>query len=161
MRSIGLAVGWVLAAAVLGPLAFGLGYTGWLIASGERFWRADVLTVPLTVLATASFGIPSIIVGVPLFGPLLLLWAVIARRWALLETVGGVIAGTMSMGALAALLLFLLAQRDMRPLAPHGLAVLPEVLQAGGLVWLTLVLPRVVIPPLRPGAFAATRAHAV
>jgi hypothetical protein len=160
VRSLRLAVAWVFAAAVLGPLAYGIGVTAWLIASGEPFWRTDMLAIPTAVLSMASFGIPSLLVGVPLFAPLLVLWAVLARRWTPLESVGGVLAGTMGLAALGALLLFLSSERDPRPLAPHGLAALPEALQAGGLVWLALVLPRAIIPPLRVGAFARTREHA-
>lgn len=149
----------MLTAAVLGPLAYGIGAAGWLMASGNPFWRRDMLALPTVVASLASFGIPSLIVGLPLYAPLLLLWALIARRWARLDSAGGVFAGTVSLAALGALLLFVAAARDSRPLAPHGFAALSDALQWGGLVWLALVLPRLLIPRLRPGAFAATRGY--
>lgn len=152
-RSFRLAVAWIAAAAVFGPLAYALGVTGWLIASGEPFWRTNPLAIPTTVLAAASFGIPGLILGIPLLAPLLACWAVIARRWPRLDSVAGVLAGTMSLAALGAILLLLVSERDPRPLAPHGLAALRDSLRVGGVVWLALVLPRVLIPPLRVGAF--------
>ena len=155
-RSVSLAAAWVLAAAVLGPLAFGIGAASWQVMSGDRFWQFDALAFPTVVLGLASFGIPSILVGVQLFAPLLIAWALIARRWTRLESASGLFIGTVSLAALAALLLFLSIDGDRRPLAPHGLALLPDALQWGGLVWVALVLPRVLIPPLRPGVFATT-----
>ena len=153
-RSLRLAVAWVFAAAALGPLAYGIGVVIWLAASGEPFWRTDMLALPTAVLGVASLTIPSLVVGVPLLAPLLVFWAVIARRWARLESVGGVLAGTAALAALGGLLLFLNGERDQRPMATHGLAALPGALQWAGMVWLALMLPRLVVPRLGFGAFA-------
>ena len=149
-----LALGWILAAALFGPLVYGIGVASQMIIGGDPFWRSSVWAIPSVVLGIASFGIPSIILGVPIFGPLLVSWAMIARWWARLECVGGVMIGTLVLAALGTVLLSVSAETDLRPLAPHGRTVLYPALQGGGLLWLALILPRVLIPPLRHGAFA-------
>jgi hypothetical protein len=121
---------------------------------GNQFWRHDPLAIPVVILGLASFGIPSILINVPLLAPLLAAWTVIARRWSRLESVAGIFVGTLSLAGIATLTYFVSVNGDQRPLAPHGLPVLIDALQWGGLVWLALLLPRVVIPPLRHGAFA-------
>ena len=155
-----LAVGWILAAVILGPLVYGIGVASQMIIKGDPFWRSSVWAIPSVVLGIASFGIPSIIVGVPILGPLLVSWAVIARRWSRLESVGGVLVGTLVLAAVGAVLVLLSVDMDRRPLAPHGRAVLYQALQGGGLLWLALILPRALIPALRHGAFATEREHA-
>jgi hypothetical protein len=156
-RAVTLTVGWVLAAAVLGPVAYGVGVLVQEVMRGNQFWQHDPLAVPVVILGLASLGIPSILINVPLLAPLLAAWALIARRWTRLESVVGILVGTLSLAGVAALTYFVAVNRDQRPLAPHGLPVLVDALQWGGLVWVALLLPRVVIPALRHGAFATDR----
>lgn len=90
--------------------------------------------------------------GAPLFLPLLIASPFVARRRPALESWRGIVTGTGACAALAGVLYFVWLSFDQRPLAPHGLALMPDTLGIVLGAWLALMLPRVIIRPLRAGA---------
>lgn len=153
-RSALLTLAWFLAAALMGPLTLGMAIAVTEAAGGNPFWRHDPIAFPAVILAGASLGLPAVFIVAPLVAPLLAVWALAARRWPFIERTGWVLAGTGSLAVLVAFVRFLALDADSRPLAPHGLALLADVLPWGAWIWVALLLPRLVIPPLNLGAFA-------
>jgi hypothetical protein len=131
-----------------------LGSMGILDGLEDAF--ATLIAVPLAgTMIGAVFALP-------VYLPLLLLWAAAAPRLGRVErTYSGVIAGTGLLASTGAALLAIFYGSQPPPFGYQGwdLAAYAGVMLL--LLWAGLVLPRLVISALRPGAFVQPSTGAV
>ena len=150
------AFAWAVLGCAAGPLALGLvsavtvvGSRGIVDGFGEAF--VALILVPLVGTMIGA------VFAVPVYLPLLLLWAAAAPRLGRVErTYGGVIAGTGLLASAGAALLATVYGSQRSPFGYRGWDLAAYTGAMLLLLWAGLVLPRLVIPALRPGAFVRT-----
>ena len=143
LRRIGDALLWAVLAAVLAPIAFSAGIALLTLA---RSPHAPVLGVLFYFLSFSLFA--SVMFVLPPYALLLLGWSALACRFAAAETRAGVVVAT-ALLALPAGVAITFAN-DGPPVQLFAMFWLPA--------WIGLLVPRLVVPRLAPGAFA--RDHA-
>ena len=147
------AFAWAVLGCAAGPLALGLVSAVTVLGRMGLVDGLDDAYAALIVVPLAGTMIGAVL-ALPVYLPLLLVWAAAAPRLGRVErTYSGVIAGT---GLLASAGAALLASfyGSLRP--PFGYKGWDLAAYAGTmllLLWAGLILPRLVIPALRPGAF--------
>ncbi len=156
------AVAWALAGCVAGPLALALfGAARALLGSGPHAASIEEAVAGVLVVTMAG-TIVGALLAAPCYLPLLWAWAVCGRRFGWLErTYGGVAAGTGLLAASGAGMLAMIYGTMEPPFGFAGADLVPYAGQMLLLLWAGLLLPRLVIPALRPGAFARSESPAI
>lgn len=151
----GRALVWGAAGCVAGPLALGLTGAVRALVDGPPGLESLGMAFGVVVLATSVGATVGAMFAAPFYLPLLLLWATCGRRLGRLEsTYGGVVAGTALLAAAGAGLLTLGYGSMDRPFGFEGRDLVLYAISMLLLLWAALLIPRLVLPILRPGSFA-------
>jgi hypothetical protein len=153
---------WAVSGCVAGPLALGIvGAVSAMIGVPGQKW--GVTQAFASVVVTTIFGtVVGIVAAAPVYLPLLLLWAANGSRLGRIEsTYWGVLAATGLLAAAGAALLTVMYGSMESPFGFRGADLVTYAWQMLLLLWAGLVLPRLALPALWPGAFGLAPATAV